>query len=234
MVKFLKMVIMNDNEGTEGLYNGWGWSVLLESEKWRMVFDASPDPRVLQHNSSIMGIDLNNLSFGFLSHDHFDHSGGFAALPGLKVYVPEISSFLKSAGVEQAVVSEPADLAEGVWSSGAIRALTVVEHSMLVKHDRFGSIMVVGCSHPGIDRMLDAVQGIYGKVRMLIGGFHNPPIPSMNYVIENVSTVLPAHCSGSRAKAMAKTKENYIEIRTGTEITIEENGILTYSQFSMK
>ncbi|MGC8661789.1 MAG: MBL fold metallo-hydrolase [Nitrososphaeria archaeon] len=230
------MVILNDNEGTNGLRNGWGWSILIESEKWRMIFDAGPDPKIVQNNAGIMGINLSSLSFGFLSHDHFDHSGGFAAFPGLKVYVPEISDFLKSAGVEQAVVREPAELAEGVWSSGAIRALTLVEHSILVKHDRFGSIMVVGCSHPGIDIMLDAVQGMYGKVNMLIGGFHSPPIASMNHVIKNVSAVLPAHCSGSRAKAMAraKMKENYIEIRTGTEITIDENGNLTNSQFSTK
>ncbi|MDG6927798.1 MAG: MBL fold metallo-hydrolase [Nitrososphaerota archaeon] len=234
MVKYVKTAVLNDNEGTEGLHNGWGWSVLLESEKWKIIFDAGPDPKILQNNASTMGINLDDLSFGFLSHDHFDHSGGFAALPGLKVYVPEISNYLKSAGVVQTVVSKPVELAEGVWSSGAIRGLTVVEHSILVKHDRFGNIMVVGCSHPGIDVMLDLVTGIYGKVRLLTGGFHNPPLASMNYVMKNADVVLPAHCSGSRAKAMAKMKKGYIEIRTGIELAIDENGAITYSNFPKK
>ncbi|MGC8558850.1 MAG: MBL fold metallo-hydrolase, partial [Nitrososphaeria archaeon] len=206
MVRFLKITIINDNEGAKRLMNGWGWSALVESEKWKMIFDAGPDPRILENNSMAMGVNLNSLSFGFMSHDHFDHSGGFAALAGLKVYVPEVSDYLKSVGVDQIPVKEPTKLAEGIWSSGAMNGLSVIEHFTVINHENFGNIMIVGCSHPGIDAMLDRAECIHGKIKMLLGGFHEPAVSKMENVLKRCDIVLPSHCSGSKAKAMASIK----------------------------
>jgi 7,8-dihydropterin-6-yl-methyl-4-(beta-D-ribofuranosyl)aminobenzene 5'-phosphate synthase len=231
MVEFLKITVVNDNEGTNGLMNGWGWSALIESESWRMIFDAGPDPRILENNSRTMNIDLKSISFGFLSHDHFDHSGGFAALAGLKVYVPDISGYLKSVGINQILVREPVKLEDGIWSSGAMNGLSVIEHFVVINHKNFGNVMIVGCSHPGIDVMLGRAEGIYGKIKMLLGGFHNPTISKMENVLKRCDTVLPSHCSGSKAKAMARINSKYFEIRTGTAIVIDESGSLTHSYF---
>ena len=231
MVKFLKITVINDNEGTKGLMNSWGWSALVESESWRMIFDAGPDPRILKNNSRTMGIDLNSISFGFMSHDHFDHSGGFAALVGLKVYVSDVSGYLKSVGIDQILVREPAKLADSIWSSGAMYNLSVIEHFAVINHKNFGNVMIVGCSHPGIDVMLERAEGIHGKIKMLLGGFHNPALSKMENVLKRCDTVLPSHCSGSKAKAMASTKSKYFEIRTGTTIAIDESGSLTHSYF---
>ena len=70
-----------------------------------------------------------------------------------------------------------------------------------------GMVVVAGCSHPGIDRIVAAAKGIGGRVYSVFGGFHLPAAPDST--IERIETALhdtyrvervaPGHCTGEPA-----------------------------------
>lgn len=67
-----------------------------------------------------------------------------------------------------------------------------------------GQIVLVGCSHPGIERILASMQAKTRPVRMLVGGLHWIPLPDAE--VERlarslrddwrVRDVAPGHCTG--------------------------------------
>ena len=70
-----------------------------------------------------------------------------------------------------------------------------------------GMIVVAGCSHPGIDRIVEAATGIDRRVHLVFGGFHLPAAPDdqiariatalrETYAVERVA---PGHCTGEPA-----------------------------------
>jgi 7,8-dihydropterin-6-yl-methyl-4-(beta-D-ribofuranosyl)aminobenzene 5'-phosphate synthase len=67
-----------------------------------------------------------------------------------------------------------------------------------------GQVLVVGCSHPGIERILESVQAKTRPVRLLIGGLHWLTMPDLaveqlaQSLVEgwNVQSIAPGHCTG--------------------------------------
>ena len=67
-----------------------------------------------------------------------------------------------------------------------------------------GQILLVGCSHPGIERILESVQSRTRRVRLLMGGFHwvamaDSAVQQLARSLAdewNVMAVAPGHCTG--------------------------------------
>jgi len=223
MVKHLNFVVLNDNESAPELKNRWGWSIFLESEKWRILFDADTSPRVIEYNAEQMDINLKNLDFAFLSHYHRDHYGGFRYVgkicPGVKIYVPPGNpAFLKRWGLEPVEIDKPLKLEEGLWSSGPLGAIK--EQALGIEVDDAGMVVVVGCSHPGVDVLTARLREISGKdIYLVMGGYHSPSKKVLDNLASMSRYICPAHCSGSDAKNYVKTEypEKYYHVKTGTK-----------------
>jgi Metal-dependent hydrolases of the beta-lactamase superfamily II len=56
-----------------------GLSLFIETEQRSILFDMGASD-IFCRNAAIMGIDLSGAEFAVLSHGHFDHGGGLAAL----------------------------------------------------------------------------------------------------------------------------------------------------------
>lgn len=80
------------------------------------------------------------------------------------------------------------------------------ELSLAVETAR-GLLLVVGCSHPGIERIVEAARRIEPRVYGVFGGFHLPAAPDAE--VERIATALhethrvervaPGHCTGEPA-----------------------------------
>lgn len=94
-----------------------------------------------------------------------------------------------------------------------------------------GQVVVVGCSHPGIERILGSVAAREVPVRMVIGGLHlvNTPEAELERLVSalrdhwRVGAVAPGHCTGERAfvhlqRAFA---DRYRYAGVGTVIALE-------------
>ena len=67
-----------------------------------------------------------------------------------------------------------------------------------------GVVLVVGCSHPGVERIVQEATAIHPRINILFGGFHE--IQAADLEVERIATVLhnqyrlervaPGHCTG--------------------------------------
>jgi 7,8-dihydropterin-6-yl-methyl-4-(beta-D-ribofuranosyl)aminobenzene 5'-phosphate synthase len=75
-----------------------------------------------------------------------------------------------------------------------------------------GMVLIVGCSHPGIERIVEAVAAINPKIHLIAGGFHLVVAPDDviarvvtslrdKFKVENVA---PGHCTGEPTFAALK------------------------------
>ena len=152
-------------------------------------------PSPLLHNMKALGISLDDLDALFISHLHLDHVGGMAEqrqgrfslsqgkvdLPPVPVYVPEpIVPSAWNPGPVPEVVTRPRYLAEGVASIGVIpRNLFLLgytrEHSLAVNVRGKGIVLIIGCGHQTIERILDRSQKLFdAPIYGIIGGLHYP------------------------------------------------------------
>ena len=222
----LKLTILNDNESGFNLKNEWGWSILAESERWKILFDADTNPRVIEYNTKALNIDLKDLDFAILSHYHADHYGGFEYVGnvarGLKIYAPQGGSdFLKNWGLNP-IEGESGEIAEDVWLSGTLGS-SIKEQAVGIKVDDIGLVVIVGCSHPGADTITMKLKEMTDEIIFLvIGGFHSPSKKVLDNLANLSKYISPAHCSGIQAKnyVRANYPDKYIEVATGSVIDI--------------
>ncbi|MCD6324535.1 MAG: MBL fold metallo-hydrolase [Desulfurococcales archaeon] len=226
MVSSVRLTVINDNVPGEGLLNEWGWSVLVDLERLRFLFDADSDPEVLRVNSRRLGIDLSEVDFAVLSHWHWDHYGGFKYLgevaPGLTVYVPPgDTAMISEWGLKPVVINEPTKIAPDIYTTGPVGV--IMEQAVGISIDSVGLVVLVGCSHPGVNVLARKLREFTGeKVYLVVGGFHSPPREALDEVAEIADFVSPAHCSGDAAKEYVRSKypHKYVEVKTGSVIEI--------------
>ena len=93
-----------------------------------------------------------------------------------------------------------------------------------------GTVLVVGCSHPGIERIVGAVAAMDGHVHAIFGGFHLPTasdeqISRIARVLRETFTVdrlAPGHCTGEPAFAVLRRmwRDQYLYAGVGSVIEI--------------
>ena len=93
-----------------------------------------------------------------------------------------------------------------------------------------GMVVVVGCSHPGIDKIVESAAAINPRIRFIVGGFHL--VVASDSDIEKVVTALhdrfkveyvaPGHCTGEPAFAALKKAfgDHYLYAGLGTALTL--------------
>ena len=93
-----------------------------------------------------------------------------------------------------------------------------------------GLVLVVGCAHPGLDRIIGAAQAIDTHIHLIAGGFHLVTAP--DEVITQVVTLLhdnakvdyiaPGHCTGEPtfAALMQAFGDHYLYAGLGSRIAL--------------
>jgi 7,8-dihydropterin-6-yl-methyl-4-(beta-D-ribofuranosyl)aminobenzene 5'-phosphate synthase len=96
-----------------------------------------------------------------------------------------------------------------------------------------GVVLVVGCSHPGIERIVEAAAAINPKIHLIAGGFHL--VVASDEVIAKavaalkdtfkVENVAPGHCSGEPTFVALKKAfgDRYLYAGLGTSLALGES-----------
>ncbi len=180
--------------GGPGLAGEPGVSYLVTVDGYKILFDVGRNekeehPSPLLRNMEALGLSPADVDAVFISHCHLDHVGGIAEmkrrtfslsrgpvdLAGKTAYVPTRMTH-PTATVE--VVTGPLKLAEGVASTGPMtRALwmmgPIAEQALLVNVEGKGLVMIVGCGHPLVSRLVTRAEAATG-IPLLCGG-RRPP-----------------------------------------------------------
>ena len=238
IAEHVRIIVLYDNYPfDERLKTAWGFSCLINVSGIIILFDTGGDPETLLYNMDMLNISVEEIQIIVLSHIHGDHVGGLTGILSLnnhvKVYVP--SSFpnsfkneVKSYGCELVEIKNATVICEGVATTGEL-GTTIKEQSLLVNTSK-GLVIVTGCAHPGLVKIVEKAEQLTNtNVYLLIGGFHliGASEKEISSIIEQlkdlgVEMVAPCHCSGDLARNMFKEAfgDNYIDVGVGKTIEI--------------
>jgi len=212
----MRITILYDNTAfREDLQPDWGFSCLVELADRTILFDTGGDGSILMDNMNKLDIDPSTVDDVFISHAHFDHTGGLSAFLNknndVNVYLPVSFRGVRNAR-EITYLDEPSRLHENVFSTGE---LDRIEQSMAVKTDK-GLILVVGCSHPRMSHILDAASR-FGKVSGIIGGLHGFDDYEL---FEDLAMICPTHCTVHIKEIKSRYPDKYVQGGAGRVIDL--------------
>jgi len=177
-----------------------GVSYLIKADDTTLLMDVGfnkkkEHPSPLVHNMQALGVRLEDLDFLFFSHLHLDHVGGMqeqkngqfslsqgqVPLPAVPAYAPtEMTPSHWNPDPEVKVIKNPQVLSRGVASIGVIpRNLFLIgytlENSLAVNIAGKGILLVIGCGHQTIERIIKRAQQLFDDpIYGIIGGLHFP------------------------------------------------------------
>ncbi len=237
----IKITILYDNNSYKaGLTSAWGFSCFITGLKKSILFDTGGDGNLLMKNMKKLDIHPKAVDVIFISHNHWDHTGGIFNIlkknSNVAVYVP--ASFpehfvqdVENYGARIIKIAQSVELFNNVYSSGQLG--TAIKEQSLIIDTAKGSILITGCAHPGIIQIAKTTKNILNSdILLALGGFHlsRERDKTVSEIVDrfkslNIKYAAPCHCSGDKARAIFKQKynEHYIEIGLGK--------VLNFNQF---
>ena len=231
-------VVYDNNPYKQGLETGWGFSALITGAEKTILFDSGRD-RSLLSNMEKLAIDPDSIDIVILSHIHPDHTGGLPSLleknPKIGVYLPKsfptkFKDNVQDSGAKMIEVEQPIKICENVYSAGQ-PGKWIKEQSLIIQTDK-GLILVTGCAHPGILKIVNAAKDLVkNDILLVMGGFHlewasRGKIEKIISTFKklNVRYVGLCHCSGEKSKGLFEKHfgRNYINIGAGKVITLAD------------
>jgi 7,8-dihydropterin-6-yl-methyl-4-(beta-D-ribofuranosyl)aminobenzene 5'-phosphate synthase len=207
----MKITIIYDNEITKdikGLKAGWGFSCFIQTK--------------------------GNIDLVVISHSHWDHCGGLARLlnlnPNLKTYIPHsFSKHLKEEIKKRSdtyEISKPSEICLAVYTTGEIEGslligktrISIKEQSLIILTVK-GLVVITGCAHSGINKILNLADKFGKKVYALLGGFHD--FKEYN-LLKDISLIVPTHCTANKKKIMSLFPKNCLEGGVGFQINLQD------------
>jgi 7,8-dihydropterin-6-yl-methyl-4-(beta-D-ribofuranosyl)aminobenzene 5'-phosphate synthase len=200
-------IFYNDLSVKEGIKPEWGFSALIEHNGKKILFDTGGDADILAANMKEMKVDPAEIKQVFISHEHWDHTGGLSLFKAKRIGAENFS-----------------ELFPGFYTTGMLEG-KVKEQSLVIDTDK-GLVIVTGCSHPGIVNIVRHVKEKLPKeIFLVVGGFHLYE-SSKKQVEEIISEIkklgvrkfAPCHCTGERAIDLFKEefKKDFIKIGAGS------------------
>jgi len=238
MKSHLKLTIVYDNNAyIENLKTDSGFSCFIKGLEKTILFDTGCRGDILLANMEKLGISPMDIDIVFLSHTHKDHTGGLEALlennPKIQVWLPDFfPSDLKNLIIHKGASFVNTDnfkqIFQGAYTTGIITGW-IKEQSLILESNK-GLIIITGCAHPRITKIITLVKDLIKQnIHLVLGGFHLSGFEKheINQIITKFKTteiekVGPCHCSGNEARSLFHTAyaDNYIKTGVGKEIII--------------
>ncbi len=211
----LKLTVTVDNKSLKrDTKADWGFSLFVNLNGVRGLFDVGPSYETLLYNANKLGISLKNLDFIFISHMHSDHSGDLLkvvqALRPKHLFLPATVSYSELMNISKFIssvktVAEWSELLPNIFSTGLLEAGYISEQSMFINLESC-SVVLVGCSHGGIINILKLIRAKSPvPVLLLIGGLHISSYERGKTIGKSllnmgIAHVYPCHCTKEEAK----------------------------------
>lgn len=228
-------IIYDNNPHDARLRTAWGFSCLVKYNQKNILFDTGGKGSILLHNMENLQIDPKEVDIVVLSHLHSDHTGGIVNFlkenSSVIVYLPKsfpqkFKDIVERYGAKIEEVHSPREIIPGIYTTGELGE-GIKEQSLLLKTSQ-GFVVITGCAHPGITRIIKTSKEIVSdKLYLVLGGFHlGEKSPSVikaliqTFKTLEVEKVAPCHCTGVEAKDLLHKSfgRNYIDVGVGKKI----------------
>lgn len=239
--KALTFTILYDNyqyqQAPKGLTPHWGFACLIEGTEKTILFDTGTKSDVFLNNIKCLKVEPKKVESVVISHNHGDHTGGLLTFLGINanvaVYMPvsaakEWAPRIEKFKAKMIAVDQPVKICKGVWSTGEIQG-PVNEQALIVDTAK-GLVVVTGCAHPNIAKIVEKSKNLLKKkIYLVFGGFHllSTPDAQVKEIIKKfkelgVQKVGATHCTGDKAIQLFKDAygKNYVPMGVGQIIKI--------------
>jgi 7,8-dihydropterin-6-yl-methyl-4-(beta-D-ribofuranosyl)aminobenzene 5'-phosphate synthase len=232
-------VVYNNVPYQTGLTTDWGFSCVIEGLDKTILFDTGADGDLLLTNMKRLGVKPETVDVVFLSHNHSDHTGGLSRFlkinSQVSVYLPKSfpSTFersIRNRGARVVRVGGPKELLKHVHTTGEMGD-GVKEHALILDTTK-GLVIITGCAHPDVTRIVAAARKhLHKKVYLLMGGFHllRKDKAAIQTIIRNLKSqgvehVAPSHCTGNKAITLFRKAwgDKFIEGGLGAVIELSK------------
>jgi 7,8-dihydropterin-6-yl-methyl-4-(beta-D-ribofuranosyl)aminobenzene 5'-phosphate synthase len=232
-------VVYDNREDAPDLRTGWGLAVLVAVDGSVVLFDTGADGPTLLANMRALSIDPYLIDAVVLSHAHGDHTGGLDGLldTGVRPTVYVLSSFPEDfkrslrSRVPVVEIEAGRNVLGPVATTGDLDG-GIPEQALVVETAQ-GLVIVTGCAHPGVVRMVAQVRSRRTEpVNLVLGGFHlrESTHEQIRSVITEfrrlgVERVAPCHCAGDRAIEMFADAYGGDFVRVGVGLTLAAGAV---------
>ena len=232
-------VVYDNNPYKQELGTAWGFSAFIIGTEKNILFDTGGDGSLLLGNMKKLEIEPNSIDVVVLSHIHGDHTGGLASFlkknHKTEIFLPEsfpkkFKENVQKHGAKIVEVKQLLQICENVYSTGQIGRL--IKEQALSIRTKAGLVIITGCAHPGIVKMIDAAKDLMkDDILLAMGGFHlewatKGKIEKIISAFKQygVRYVGPCHCTGEKARSLFEKHfgKNYIKIGVGKVITLAD------------
>lgn len=233
-----KIQVLYDNiSAQKGVKPAWGFSALVEYQDRVVLFDTGGKADILLANMKAMRVSPREVTDIFISHNHWDHTGGLFGFLSknheVKVYVPASCSKayqkeITATGAKCRAIKEVSKLYDGIFSGGELGS-SIKEQALILDTPQ-GVIVMTGCAHPGILKIVkEAKKSLAKPVFAVLGGFHlaAKSDAEVNKIIAEfkrlgVASAGPCHCTGEKAIKQFKKAYgvNFVSIGAGSVINL--------------
>ena len=130
-------------------------------------------------------------------------------------------------------VDKPTEVAPGIFlvpTISNVKGTLELRELTLAINTPLGLVLVVGCSHPGVEEILSAATAVNPHVHMLLGGLHLVKTPDaeierlVNAMHDQwkIDRIAPGHCTGEPAFAKLRQVfgESYLYAGLGSRVDI--------------
>ncbi len=196
-VQHLTILPLIDMKAARGdLVGEAGVSYLIRADNRTILFDMGLNlrgehPSPLLRNMQALGVTVKDVQYIVISHLHSDHVGGLRHqvrrtfdlssqpldLGGTPAFVP---TSMTHSTAKIKVVDRPQVIAPGIAMLGPIpRQLfflgRTLEQSLAINVQDKGIVLIIGCGHPTIQRIVEQAQMVLGRpIYGVVGGLHYP------------------------------------------------------------
>lgn len=189
--------LYEEERASADFISGHGVSYLIRTDRSTILMDVGNNPdgsavAPFMQNMQTLGIDWIEIDRITLTHAHPDHMGGVSAwqentisfgdLPsGLGerlIFVPADMAFQGAVHVSIPTLPSPDVATTGVIAYTESWPMSLYhvkgsEQALIVHVADHGLVLITGCGHPGLEKLVERVEAMYGlPVTGVVGGLH--------------------------------------------------------------